>query len=147
MVRSVHFGENPRNILPKPWGRRATVIAEPDVVPLARFDDDGSIAIAERRDGGCRLVYVSPPGGLSPGFFSRIAREAGAYVPVVPGVMQVNMNGDFISVHALREGCFDFVLPFPCRVTNAKTGNYETLIDGKLPLCMTAGETCWFLLE
>ena len=147
MVRSIHFGENPKKILPKPWGRRAAVKAEPGVVPLARFDDDGSIAIAERRDGGCRLVYVSPPGGLSPGFFNRIAREAGAYVPVASGTIQVNMNGDFISVHALREGCFDFVLPFPCRVTNAKTGNYETLIDGKLPLCMTAGETCWFLLE
>ena len=147
MARSIHFGENPKKILPKPWGRRAAVKAAPGVVPLARFDDDGSIAIAERRDGECRLVYVSPPGGLSPGFFNRIAREAGAYVPVAPGTMQVNMNGDFISVHALKEGCFDFVLPFPCRVTNVKTGKCEALMDGKLPLRMTAGETCWFLLE
>ena len=146
MVRSIHFGENSKMILPKPCGRRATVKAEPDVVPLARFDD-GTIAIAERRDGACKLVYVSPPGGLSPGFFNRIAREAGAYVPVPSGIMQVNMNGDFISIHALKEGCFDFALPFSCMVRNVKTGKHESVLDGKLPLRMTAGETCWFLLE
>lgn len=145
MFRSSWFGKNSDRI-PQSYGRRAVVKPGPDVKPLARFVDGNGIAIAERTLGGCRHVYVSPPGGLSPGFFSRIAREAGAYVPVPPGVMQVNMNGDFISVHALRAGEYAFRLPFPCKVTNVKSGHAEDTADDILNLRMTAGQTCWFLI-
>ena len=145
--RGTEFGANPDRPIPVPSGRRGSIAETPGVVPLARFADDGSVSIAMRRDGGCRRVYVSEPAGLSPGFFNSLARKAGAYVPVVPSAAQVNMNGDFVSVHALRSGALDFRLPFPCRVTNVKSGREEPTRGGVLPLTLTAGETCWFLLE
>ena len=56
------------------------------------------------------------------------------------------MDGDFVSLHALRTGNWDFTLPFPCRVVNAKTGQDEQVSGGKVHLSLTAGETCWFRL-
>ena len=57
------------------------------------------------------------------------------------------MNGDFISIHALDNGHFDFRLPFPCKVVNLKTGNPVETSDGTLPLDLTAGETRWYSLK
>jgi hypothetical protein len=57
------------------------------------------------------------------------------------------MNGDFISVHALAGGRYDFKLPFACRVVNVKSGAEERIVNGCIPLEVTAGQTCWFLLE
>ena len=62
---------------------------------------------------------------IMPAEFNALARAAGAYVPVEPNTLEVDMNGDFISVHALRNGTFDFKLPFPCRVYNVKSGQEE----------------------
>ena len=142
------FGRDPSNPLRSPVGdRRGNVLEEPGVKVLGRFEDDNSAAIAVREDGNCRRYYFSAPGGLCPDMFNRIARESGAYVPVDKARMQVFMNGDFISVHALDSGSFAFKLPFDCKVVNEKTGRYEQSADGVLPLDLTAGETCWFTLE
>jgi len=89
---------------------------------------------------------VCEPGGLSPGLFNRLARESGAYVPVSGSGLEVDMDGDFVSLHALRNGEWDFTLPFPCRVVNAKTWQDEQVFGGMVHLSLTAGETCWFRL-
>ena len=60
-----------------------------------------------------------------------------------PGVAQVDMNGDFASVHCIVPGRHDFRLPFPARVINVKSGLEEPVRDGVLQLEMSAGETCW----
>ena len=146
-ITGAWFGMNPNKVITPPYGRRGSIIEKPGVVPLARFEDDNSIAIAMRRDGICRRIYISAPGGMSPGFFNRIVRHAGGYAPVNAGCLQVNMNGDFISVHALKAGRYDFKLPFPCKVTNVKSGKEEPAANGILPLNMTAGQTCWFTLD
>ena len=149
-VRSQYrsFGRDPANPLRSPVGdRRGNVAEEPGIKVLGRFEDDKSAAIAMREDGNCRRYYFSAPGGLSPDMFNRIARESGAYVPVDKARLQVFMNGDFISVHALDNGRFAFKLPFDCKVVNEKTGREEPTTDGILPLDLTAGETCWFTLE
>jgi hypothetical protein len=57
------------------------------------------------------------------------------------------MNGDFVSLHALYNGHFDFRLPFPCKVVNLKTGKPVTTLDGILPLDLMAGETRWYSLK
>ena len=57
------------------------------------------------------------------------------------------MDGDFVSLHALRTGEWDFTLPFPCRVVNAKTGQDEQVSGGRVHLSLTAGETCWFRIR
>ena len=149
-VRCFHrsFGRNPaKPMLPPTFGRRCSVVEGPGVKVLGRFEDDRSAAIAMLDDGKCRRYCFCAPGGLSPDMFNRIAHESGAYVPVDSARLQVNMNGDFISVHALDNGRFSFRLPFGCKVTNEKTGAEEPVVDGILPLDLTAGETCWFTLE
>ena len=83
---------------------------------------------------------------ITPELFNRFAREAGAYVGTRTGV-QLDMNGDFVSIHCLRPGRYDFRLPFPCRVVNLKSGVEEQVVNGVVPLVLTAGETCWLRLE
>lgn len=75
------------------------------------------------------------------------ARAAGAYVPLPPGVVQVDMNGDFVSLHCLVPGRYDFLLPRKCEVVNMKSGERERTEGMVLPIEMTAGETCWFRLK
>ena len=75
------------------------------------------------------------------------ARASGAYVPLPPGVVQVDMNGDFVSLHCLVPGHYDFLLPRECEVVNMKSGLTEPTNDRILPVEMTAGETCWFRLK
>ncbi|MBQ3340439.1 MAG: hypothetical protein IJG84_00945 [Kiritimatiellae bacterium] len=147
MYTGGHFGMYPGRTVIEPHGRRASVVEKPGIVPLARFRDDKSVAIAKYREGKGLKYYVAEPGGLSPDLFSKIVAEAGGYVPVRPYCLQVNMNGDFVSVHALRTGCFDFRLPFDCEVVNVKSGLAENVFEGKMVLNVTAGQTCWFELR
>ena len=91
--------------------------------------------------------FVAQPSGYSPEFFNNFVKEAGGYVATRPGVVQVDMNGDFVSVHCLVPGRHDFKLPFPAKVVNVKSGREEKTFGGVLPLEMSAGETCWFRLR
>lgn len=75
------------------------------------------------------------------------ARAAGAYVPLPPNRVQVDMNGDFISVSCLKPGKYDFVLPRACVVVNLKSGLPEAVRGKVLSLELSAGETCWFALK
>ena len=127
-------------------GRRMSVAETEGVKVLARYLDDGAAAIAVREESGCRRIFVGEAGGVSPQLFNRFAREAGAYVGTRAGV-QLDMNGNFVSVHALKTGRFDFHLPFPCEVVNLKTGKPVATSDGILPLDLTAGETRWYSLN
>ena len=147
-VRSLMESDRRRYVVKEGLSGPRTVLREPDGMKvLARYADTGEPALAMREDGGCRRVYVCEPGGLSADLFNRLARESGAFVPVSGGGLQVDMDGGFVSVHALRNGTWDFKLPFPCHVTNLASGCEEMTADGVLRLALSAGETCWFLLE
>ena len=95
---------------------------------------------------GTKCVFLSSERTISPMEFAAIVRDAGGYVPAKYG-LQVNMNGSFVSVHALRGGRFDFKLPRRCTVVNMKTGKVEVREADILPLDLVAGETCWFGLD
>ena len=95
---------------------------------------------------GVKCVFLSAAEPVSPMDFLRIVREAGGYVPARYG-LEVDMNGSFVSVHALRGGRFDFILPRRCTVTNLKSGKVEVRDAEMLPLDLIAGETCWFRLD
>lgn len=75
------------------------------------------------------------------------ARAAGAYVALPPGRVQVDMNGDFVSLHCIVPGRYDFRLPRPCEVVNLRSGKKESVRNGVLPLDLAPGETCWFALK
>ena len=84
---------------------------------------------------------------LKPVEFNARAQAAGAYVPVEPNALEVDMNGDFLSVHAIRNGTFDFRLPFPCKVRNVKSGQLEDVSGDTFKISVEAGQTCWFVFE
>ena len=119
----------------------------PDQKVMARFTEDGTVAIAERKDGGSKLVYIASYGGLTPDYFHHLAKESGAYVPVDGHGLEVDMNGDFISIHCLVPGEYVFRLPHPARVRNLKTGEAGSGMSGEIRMKLTAGETRWYGLE
>ena len=148
MHRGWRPAEGAKEPFVKATGRQVWIKEDPGVIVHARYAwDTNRVAIAERRDADAHRWYLAAPGGLTPEILNRIARESGAYVPVGTTGLMVSMNGDFISVHALKGGHYDFVLPFDCRVVNVKSGAEEKTSGRILPLNLTAGETCWFELE
>ena len=127
--------------------QRCSVAEGDGVKVLARYADDGAPAIAERRDADCRRLYVASAGGLTPGLLNRIARESGAFTVVDSPGLQIDMNGNFMSVHCLRPGRYTLRLPFPARVENLKSHKTEKVTGRSFEVDLTAGETCRFLLE
>ena len=93
---------------------------------------------------GVKCVFLSPENPLTPAQFAETAKVAGAYVPAEYG-LQVDMNGNFVSLHALRNGRYVFKLPRKCKVVNMKTGK-AAKAGTSLELDMTAGETRWYRL-
>ena len=128
-------------------GPRGTVVETANMDVFARYASDGAPAIASVSNNRCRRITVCEPAGLTPAMFNRFAREAGAYVPVDCGGVEVDMNGDFVSMHAIRNAKGKFRLPRPCRVVNLRNGKEETVDNGAVAIELSAGETCWFELE
>lgn len=111
-------------------------------VQLVFLADSGACGGAE----ACKVgVCIERPGGLTPSMFNSLVRKAGGYVPAPVG-LQVDMNGDFISIHCLKTGRYSFKLPFKAEVTNLKTGERFPAAR-KIPLDMTGGETRWYALD
>jgi hypothetical protein len=69
-------------------------------------------------------------------------------VPFDRSGVQVDMNGNFISLHCIVPGDYVFRLPFPAKVVNLKTGREARTERGgtMLPLNLVAGETRWYAL-
>ena len=89
--------------------------------------------------------FVVQPGGFTPEFLNGFAKDAGAYVMCEPGKLQVDVNGDFLSVHCLVPGKYEIRLPFDAKVVNLKDGSVAT--GERLWVDLSAGETCWFRLS
>ena len=94
---------------------------------------------------GATIVFLDPAKRFSPSEFAESVRRAGGYVPARYG-LTVDMNGRFLSVHAMKGGHYDFALPRPCAVRNMKDGSTRPA-SATLPLDLVAGETCWFELK
>ena len=108
-------------------------------VQLVFLADSGACGGADACEGS---LCITKPRGLAPRMFNSLVRKSGGYVPARPG-LQVDMNGDFISVHCLKTGTYDFILPFTADVLNVKTG--ERISSAReIPLSMTGGETRWY---
>lgn len=122
-------------------GPRISIVEESGVTALSRYSSDNAIAVASRETAGVRRVYVGEFAGLDSAAVLQLAKEAGAYAPLDRPGLLVDMNGDFISVHALKNGRYVFKLPFACRVKNMKTGRFETVSADEFALTVTAGET------
>ncbi len=112
----------------------------------ATYAVDGAPAILQRKTGNAQSVCLCSGGGLTPELFSQLVKESGGYVPGRPGV-QIDMSGDFVSLHALTPGPYRFRPPLPSRVLNIKTGEFVSPdADGQIPMLLNAGEVRWFRL-
>ena len=125
------------------WGfwrpMRFAIADETGVTPIARYAEDGALAIGIKD----RLIYVCESAGVSPALFNRLVSEAGGFVATRPGV-QLNMNGDFMSVHALVGGRYRIRLPRE-GVVREVGGRGERFAKGSFPeIEIEAGETRWF---
>ena len=108
---------------------------------LARYAVDSLPAVVRKGN----LIAIGQSGGFTAHLFNRLVHDAGGYVPVESAnTMQVDMNGDFICVHALATGEFDFKLPFPAKVINLKTSIPAETEGNMLKLNLVAGQTVWF---
>jgi hypothetical protein len=115
--------------------------------PLARYAETGQVAMARKNHPGWTSVFVGAPKGLSGHALHRIAREAGAYVAGPPGC-QVNLSGEFASVHALRTGTYTLILPpGRSRILDADTGRVLAQNIRAYTFPAEAQGTYWFLFE
>lgn len=88
-------------------------------------------------------TLVEQARGITAEELNAFASSAGVFIAAKPG-LQVNMNGDFVSVHALWADDWELHLPFDGRVVNVKSGREVPVRDRTVRLSLTAGETAWF---
>lgn len=119
-------------------------IARPGDRILARFAANSKPAVIERRNPGWKAVYIGEAGGLTPEYFNRIVREAGAYRLADSG-FQCDTNGNFMSVHCMRSGKVRFAMPYKADVVNLCNGKRYSGVT-EIPADVEAGSTYWFSL-
>jgi hypothetical protein len=133
-----------------PWQYRSPtrlyIEPSPELKSMARFTEDGTIAVAERSDAAAKLVYVAAYGGFTPDYYHHLAMESGAYVPADGYGLEIDMNGDFMSVHCLKAGVYDIRLPFVANVINLKTGAMVASSVKAVKMELEACETRWYQL-
>ena len=109
---------------------------------------DGKRAEFERKfaEKGGRILFRTELCASTAESLNRFAREAGAYVPIGRSGLQVDMKDGFISLHCIIPGQYDFILPYPAKVVNLKTGRDVPLRnqDKCIFLDMEAGESRWY---
>lgn len=121
-------------------------IEDAEAVTLAKYRDDGSAALAVRRFRDWTSVYSAQAGGLDAELLHNIAAEAGAYTLTRPGLI-VDMNGNFISLHAFAGGVYQLKLPRRAAVLDALTRRRLADAATEFELDIQAGESRWLLLE
>ena len=156
-VRNMVMGQWPRMAAsgaPYDFYLAEDVYREPDVLRRYKAVALGAFLVLDARQKALMAnldewgvkSFVIQPAGYSSEFFNGFVESAGGYVAMRPGVAQVDMNGDFVSIHCIVPGKHEFRLPFPAKVVNVKSGREEQVVNGVLLLNVSAGETCWFRL-
>ena len=128
-----------------PTGFPRFVVADPKAVSLASYAD-GKTAIAVKRFPEWTSVYFGMLGTLDAAVFSRMAKQAGAFVLADDPAVAVEFNGRFLSLHGLRNGPVSLSLPHVSNVFDFDTGELVTT-GQKISLPLEAGQTRWFKVE
>ena len=124
-----------------PWHHRLPrwIVTDKKAVTLARYAS-GESAVAVRRHKDFTAVFCGVPGALDPVLFYNIVRAAGGYAVARPGVV-ADMNGNFLSLHALKAGRYPLSLPpGRTRLVDAETGKEVK----EHAIVLDAGESRWF---
>ncbi len=126
--------------------RRLIVERTPGVETPAVYRHDNAPAVAVRNFPAWRSVYIAEAGGLTPEYFNTLVKTSGGYTVSQPGI-QVDMNGNFMSVHGIAGGRYNIALPMKSTVRNLKNNRIMAKDADSFPLEVTAGSTYWFALE
>ena len=125
---------------------RFHVVDAPENKVFAQYKKDRAAAVVMRDFGTYRSVYVAEAGGLTPEFFNYLVKKSGGFVASDSG-LQIEMNGNFVSIHCIIPGKYKVQLPGYCKVTNLSTGKHVTSGTRRLTIDAVAGTTYWFALE
>ncbi|MBQ9787945.1 MAG: beta-galactosidase [Lentisphaeria bacterium] len=115
-----------------------------DAEVLARFAENNQPAVVKRQGKNYRIYYFGESGGLSPSYFNKLVREAGAYA-AAPAGFQCETNGNFLSLHSSVTGKITLQLPYKCNAVNLFSGEKFTGVTS-IELETEAGKTHWFQL-
>ncbi len=113
---------------------------------LAKYPD-GQNAAAIRDFGSWTSIYSAAPASLLPEFVNNLAKKYHCFRVSEAG-QSIHMNGNFISVHGVREALWHLNLPNGVsRVWDAYTKERFDCSSGKIALPLKWGETRWLLME
>jgi len=122
-------------------------IEDASATPLAKYHETDQTSMAVKKMPGWTSLYIAAPQALEPQLMNNIAKQAGAFV-AGDAEQQLDMNGNFASLHGLKNGVYHLQLPpGKTRIVDAMTG--KVLLDGgtEYTFPVQAGTTYWFFFE
>ncbi|NUP99007.1 MAG: beta-galactosidase [Armatimonadetes bacterium] len=122
-------------------------VEDPTAEPLARFVENGQVAMALKRHGDWTAVYLAAPNSLGGDLLHKLVSAAGAFTYGEPGPA-VSYSDRFVSIHGLRSGSYTLRLPPGTRrVVDPDSG--RAIAEGveTVTLPVVAQQTDWYLLE
>jgi hypothetical protein len=122
-------------------------VEDPEATALGHYAETGQVAAARKAFKTWTSVYIGAAQGLGPDLLHHLAAEAGAYVAGPPG-HQLNLSGEFASLHALRSGTYTLTLPpGRTRVLDADTGRVVHTTGCSYTFPVQTQQTHWLLFQ
>lgn len=114
---------------------------------VARYYDTGQTAVAMKRFPQWTSIYSAQLGGIDAELLHNIVREAGAYTLTDRSGLIVDMNGNFISLHAFKGGTYRLNLPKKSTVYDVMSGKTLAKDTDNFDLQIKAQSSMWLLLK
>jgi hypothetical protein len=122
-------------------------VEDPQAQAIGVYAEDGAVAAAVKTMPGWTSIYFGAPQSLSNEVMHRIAEQAGAFV-AAPAGQQLDMSGEFASIHGLRYADYALRLP-PGRSRVVEPFTHAVLADGvrEYTLKIEPWKTYWLFFE
>ncbi len=122
-------------------------IDDNSAIVFARYAENDHAAMALKKMPDWTSIYIGAPNALGGDLLNNIARQAGAYVVGAPG-QAINMNADFLSLHAMKSETYTVQLPpGKIRVVDALSGKVLSSGKSNYSFPVEAQKTYWFFFE
>lgn len=121
-------------------------VDDSDAITIGKYHDDGRTAVAVKRFPSWISIYSAQVGGIDAELLRNIAKEAGAYTLTRPGLI-IDMNGNFISIHAFAGGKYKLKLPRRADVYDVMSQKNIATNTDELELDIVAQSSKWLLLK
>ena len=122
-------------------------IDDSNAIPIAEYQENRKVAMAVKKFDNWRSIYLGAPFSLGNDLLYNIAKDAGAFIAGEPG-QSIFMNGNFISIHALKGGNYTFRLPPGVKnVIDADTNKVLAKNVNEYTFYADPGKTYWFIME